>query len=173
MRGKSADFILKLIILDRFLMGSLLIFLSIGLINLMNKDLNVVFQELIEALNWDVDHFYVDQVFSYLSLINNQMILGVSLGAFLYGVLCLIQGYGLHLRKGWAEYLTVVAISLFIPFEIYEVLQKLTLFPVSVLVINVSIVIFLIRHKELFPKKKRCLWDLFKNAFLRSNPNES
>lgn len=46
---------------------------------------------------------------------------------------------------------TVFATALFIPFEIYEVLEKITLIRSGALILNILIVIFLIRHKELFP----------------------
>ncbi|HEX9756651.1 MAG TPA: DUF2127 domain-containing protein [Nitrospiria bacterium] len=155
MKGRSADFILKLIILDRFIVGTLLILLSMGLFNLIGRDLATLVRGFVEALNLDVDNHYIQLSLTYLSLVNNKIVFGISLGIFLYGVLYLIQGYGLHLRKRWAEYLTVVAVGLLIPFEIFEVLQKLTLFRVSALVINIAIVVFLIRHKELFPKKEK------------------
>jgi len=77
----------------------------------------------------------------------------VSIGLFLYGILCLVEAYGLHRRKRWAEYLTVIGIGLFIPFEIYEVVHRLSTVRVSVLVLNVVIVYYLIKHKELFPKR--------------------
>jgi uncharacterized membrane protein (DUF2068 family) len=67
----------------------------------------------------------------------------------------LIQAYGLHRRKRGAEYLTVIAIGFFIPLELYEVLQKQTLVRFGALGLNIAIVIFLIRHKELFPGKKK------------------
>jgi uncharacterized membrane protein (DUF2068 family) len=37
-----------------------------------------------------------------------------------YCVLELVEGIGLWLDQLWAEYLTVIATSLFIPFEVYE-----------------------------------------------------
>jgi uncharacterized membrane protein (DUF2068 family) len=37
-----------------------------------------------------------------------------------YGVLELVEGVGLWLDQLWAEYLTVIATSLLVPFELYE-----------------------------------------------------
>jgi uncharacterized membrane protein (DUF2068 family) len=43
-----------------------------------------------------------------------------------YGVLELVEGTGLWLDQLWAEYLTVIATSLLIPFELYELVHRPT-----------------------------------------------
>lgn len=155
MKSKTADVVLKLIIWERIIRGTLLVILSMGLMSLINKDLGILGNQVAEALNLDVDKHYINLALRKIAMINGRMILGISLGALLYGLLDLIQAYGLHRRKRWAEYLTVIAIGFFIPLELYEVLQKQTLVRFGALGLNIAIVIFLIRHKELFPGKKK------------------
>jgi uncharacterized membrane protein (DUF2068 family) len=67
-------------------------------------------------------------------------------------MLNLIEAYGLHKRLRWAEWLTVFATGLLIPFEVYEVWRRFSLLGVAVLVLNIAIVIYLAKHKELFPR---------------------
>jgi uncharacterized membrane protein (DUF2068 family) len=57
---------------------------------------------------------------------------------------------GLWFNKRWAEYLTLVATTALIPFEIYEISLKLSVFKVLALEINVIIVIYLLLAKRLF-----------------------
>ena len=45
-----------------------------------------------------------------------------------------------------------VSTSLFIPLELYEVIQQQTSVRVGALVLNLAIVYYLAKHKELFPK---------------------
>ena len=72
-------------------------------------------------------------------------------GALLaYGLLQLVEGGGLWFQKRWAEYLTVVATSAFIPLEIYEISHKVTFLRVGALVVNIAAVIWLIWTKHLF-----------------------
>jgi uncharacterized membrane protein (DUF2068 family) len=63
-----------------------------------------------------------------------------AVAAFLigYGVLQLIEGVGLWLLKRWGEYFAVVATSLFLPLEVYELTEKVTVLRIGALVINVS-----------------------------------
>ncbi len=62
-----------------------------------------------------------------------------------YGVLELVEGIGLWRRRRWAEYLTVVATSLFIPLEIYELTHHATIWKTGGLVVNVLIVVYIVR----------------------------
>lgn len=61
----------------------------------------------------------------------------------LYGLLELVEGTGLWLDKLWAEYLTVVATSLLVPLEIYELVRKPTLVKAVGISVNVAIVGYL------------------------------
>lgn len=62
-----------------------------------------------------------------------------------YGVLELVEGVGLWLRRRWAEYLTIVATALLIPLEIWELTHHATPLKAGGLVVNVLIVAYLVR----------------------------
>ena len=64
--------------------------------------------------------------------------------AFAYAALFLTEGIGLWLQKTWAEWLTIVATTSFIPFEIWEIVKKLTILRVGLLIANIAIVIYLL-----------------------------
>ena len=66
-------------------------------------------------------------------------------GALGYGVLELVEGVGLFYRRRWAEWLTVVATSLLIPLELYEVVRSPSLLKAGGIAVNVVIVIYLYR----------------------------
>ena len=147
------DWFLKVIIGWLGIKGLLLLLLSAGLFSLINKDLDLLSQQLADILNLDVDNYYINLLLSKVGMAKTTLLIEISIGLVLYGIVCLIQAYGLHKRKRWAEYLTVVAISLFIPFEVYEVVHRLSVLRVAVLVLNIVIVYYLIKHKEFFQKK--------------------
>jgi uncharacterized membrane protein (DUF2068 family) len=52
--------------------------------------------------------------------------------------------------KRWAEYLTFVATTLFVPYEIYELTTKVSWFKMLALVVNLVIVVYLLFAKRLF-----------------------
>jgi uncharacterized membrane protein (DUF2068 family) len=61
-----------------------------------------------------------------------------------YATLYAIEGVGLLLQKRWAEYLTTIATASLIPFELYELAQRLTVLRAAAVIINVAIVVYLI-----------------------------
>jgi uncharacterized membrane protein (DUF2068 family) len=54
------------------------------------------------------------------------------------------EGIGLYLEKVWAEYLTLIITASFLPWEIFEVIRKLTYFRVSLLVVNALVLFYLL-----------------------------
>src|SRR3954470_9071457 len=68
-------------------------------------------------------------------------------------VYCIVEGVeavGLWRERRWAEYLTVVATAGFLPFEIRELLDRVSLFRIGALVVNIAILSYLIYAKRLF-----------------------
>jgi uncharacterized membrane protein (DUF2068 family) len=74
----------------------------------------------------------------------------VAVGLVGYGVLQLIEGTGLWLLKRWGEYFAVVATSLGLPIEIYELTEKITWIRLGAMLINVAAVLYLLLSKRLF-----------------------
>jgi len=75
-------------------------------------------------------------------------LVGAAVGA--YAVLEGVEAFGLWLQKRWAEYLTFIATSLFLPLEIYEISHHVSPFKIFALIVNVGVVIYLLLAKRLF-----------------------
>ncbi|MBI3756299.1 MAG: DUF2127 domain-containing protein [Deltaproteobacteria bacterium] len=150
---KNAAF-LKLIIIEKFTLGIIAALLSFGVISLINKDMEEFANELVAFFNLDMDNRYIEMLIDKIGMIENGMIIGVSIGMVSYAALNLSMAYGLHKRRRWAEWLTVIATSLLIPFEVYEIIQEQTIVRIGILILNAAIVYYLAKHKELFTRKK-------------------
>ena len=87
---------------------------------------------------------FIDRAIDLLSKLTRGHAAALGLGAILYGSLFTVEGIGLWKGKRWAEYLTVIATSTLIPFEVYELTRRLTMVRVSALVVNVAAVIYLV-----------------------------
>ena len=61
-----------------------------------------------------------------------------------------VEGVGLWFNKRWAEYLTFVATTALVPFEVYELTNGVSAFKLIALVINVAVVLYLLLAKRLF-----------------------
>ena len=68
-----------------------------------------------------------------------------------YALLELVEGVGLWLLARWGEYFAVVATSIFLPLEVYDLATKgVTLTRAGAFAINVAAVLYLLISKRLF-----------------------
>ena len=70
--------------------------------------------------------------------------------AIAYSIIEGIEAVGLWRERRWAEYLTALATVGLLPFEIHELIDRVTVLRVIALVVNVAILIWLVRAKHLF-----------------------
>jgi len=70
--------------------------------------------------------------------------------AFGYAILMATEGVGLYLRRRWARWFTIGATSSLIPFEAYEILQEPRLLRVMILLLNIAVVVYLWKRREIF-----------------------
>lgn len=145
---------LRFIILEKLLLGIVFAVISLKAINLIDdNNMELFTNHLLVLFNVDIQKAYIQELVDWMINAKDETILGFSALMFLLSVLNLVESYGLMKRRRWAEWLTVIATSLFIPLEIYEVIEKQTLLRVGALIVNVAIVYYLAKHKELFYKK--------------------
>jgi len=75
----------------------------------------------------------------------------LTLALVVYALIELAEGIGLWLLKRWGEYFAVVATSVFLPLEVYDLVSKgVTTTRLGAFVINVAAVIYLLVSKRLF-----------------------
>jgi uncharacterized membrane protein (DUF2068 family) len=74
-------------------------------------------------LNLDPSHLIVRRALNHLAHVNDAKLRWTGLTAFAYMTLYLVEGVGLWRDRRWAEWLTVVAGLLLVPFEVYELIH--------------------------------------------------
>ena len=151
--GGEHDAFIKVIIVERIAKAIVLVALGIGLLVAGRKGWldnwadyaedqlnltvgrNIIFDLLLRAL------VYIG-AFTHISLL--------AVSAIVYAALEATEGIGLAMRRRWAEYLTVIATGILIPYEAYEVIMHPTLFKVGALLLNLAVVGYLAYRKRLF-----------------------
>ncbi|HEY4346799.1 MAG TPA: DUF2127 domain-containing protein [Gaiellaceae bacterium] len=74
----------------------------------------------------------------------------IGIAAAAYALLEGAEAYGLWRQRRWAEYLTFIATTLFVPYEIYELAAKITAIRAGAFVTNMAILVYLLFAKRLF-----------------------
>jgi uncharacterized membrane protein (DUF2068 family) len=105
---------------------------------------------LASQIGWNTDDskllHHIDQAFS----MSPTTLTWIAAGLLGYAAIELIEAIGLWLMARWGEYFAVIATSVFLPLEIYEITEKVTAFRAIALVINIAAVAWLLWSKRLF-----------------------
>ena len=155
MAQNRSNLFIRLIIIEKAFLGILATVLSASVLSLINRDLEALALKMAVVLNLKTDNHFIMLVLDQVINTKASTLIGVSVIGFFYAGLNFVEAYGLARRYRWAEYLTVIATGVFIPFEIYEVIHQPDLLRLGMLVINILIVVFLAKHQELFPRRLR------------------
>ncbi|HWW54882.1 MAG TPA: DUF2127 domain-containing protein [Acidimicrobiales bacterium] len=85
-----------------------------------------------------------------LSNLHRHTLLVLTVTATIYAVVEGAEAIGLWLERRWAEYLTALATAGFLPFEVRELIRRLTFVRVGALVVNLAVLCWLVWRKHLF-----------------------
>jgi len=135
--------VLRLIAVDRSLRGVLLLAAGTYLLFHLSTDFGRVAERIIRSIDIDPRQHFFHRFVTRLHRLRAHELRIVGLAALGYGGLELVEGVGLWLDQLWAEYLTVIATSLLIPFELYELAVRPSLWKAGGILVNVMIVIYL------------------------------
>ncbi len=114
-----------------------------------NEDLPLL-RPIAEKLHYSLDDSSIVHTIRSVIEASNGTLETVAIGLLVYGILQLVEATGLWLLKRWGEYFAVVATSLGLPIEIYELTEKITAFRIGALIINIAAVVYLLLSKRLF-----------------------
>ncbi len=134
-------------------MGTLELLLTIGALKYLNRDMEEVAYGFINQFTLNTDHFIISYLIDKAGMIKNEQLVLTSVLLFLSSIQSYTEGYGLFRRRKWAEWCAVISTSSWIPFELYAIFVKNSSITILVLLFNIAIVYYMIRHRELFKKK--------------------
>ena len=126
--------------------GVLLLMVGVGLLKLVHEEIATLFSLLIEALHLNADSRIIHALVLKVDALQPHSVLVAGLVSLGYAGLLLLEGVGLWLERPWAAYLTVISTSLLLPFELYEVIERVSMVRISVLLLNLMIVLYLVRQ---------------------------
>jgi len=145
---KSA--VLGWIVLFKAAKSTLLALLGIGLLFSIRRDPVDVVWRVAEAIHLPTTSRLFDRALTLAFTATPRKELGLAFAAFAYAVLMGTEGVGLYLRRPWARWFTVGATASLIPIELYEIIREARPLRIMILAVNVAVVVYLWRRKEVF-----------------------
>lgn len=161
LRGKALReaTILRLLAVERIVRALLLIGVGYAILRFRRSEagLQGIFDRalpaarpLADVLHIDLNHSPSLTKLQHLLHTKPSTLLLVAVLIFGYAAIQIVEGTGLWLLKRWGEYFAVVATSVFLPLEIYELTERVTVLRMLALLVNIVAVVYLLVSKRLF-----------------------
>ncbi|WP_374032599.1 DUF2127 domain-containing protein [Bdellovibrio bacteriovorus] len=124
--------------------GLFILLVGFELLHLLGTDVQESSSQIVHHLG--LDHGALAGVFRrLLDNINDSSVLMMAGVALLYALLRLIEAVGLWFAKAWAEWLAILSGSLYVPIEMYKLIQHPTWIRIAITLGNLALVYYLIR----------------------------
>jgi uncharacterized membrane protein (DUF2068 family) len=143
--GQHHNRLLLLIAVYKFFHALVFIAVGIGAHRLLHKDLADQIETLARHLRFNPESRLVNFILEKATMVNGRVLDRISFVAFCYAAVTLAEGLGLYLEKAWGEFLTLAITASFLPWEIYEIVRRLTWIRVGLLIINILVFVYLVK----------------------------
>lgn len=142
---------IRVIAAFKLLKAILLIAVGVGALKLLHQDSADVLDRWAAMLGFDPGNQYVDSALQKVANLTPNKLQGLGVGSLVYAALLLVEGIGLWMVRGWAEWFTAILTSSLVPVEIYEILRHPSPVKILVLIINLAVVGYLV-HRIRHPR---------------------
>ena len=124
--------------------GLLAMATGLWLLSLFQYTPRALAKQLVERLHLNPSSHYPDLFVSNLGTLSDRSITLFGLAALMYAGLRFIEAMGLWQDRAWAKWFAAVTGAIYIPFEIYELMQGFNGFVIGALLINAAVVWYLV-----------------------------
>ena len=151
--------IMRLLAVERLIRGIFLAAVGIVVVNLRHSQGSLqskfesempLLRPIAEQIGWNIDDSKIVQWIERSFTLSSTAILWIGIAVLAYAASQFIEAIGPWLMKRWGEYFAVIVTSLFLPVEIYELTEKVTIVRIALLAVNIAAVVWLIWSKRLF-----------------------
>lgn len=122
--------------------GLLALIVSLGLVELLHKDIQDLVYQLTSTLHLDMHNHLLALTFEEAKHISpDQIKLFIGL-VLTYAGVRFLEAWGLWFNRRWAEWFAALSGSIYLPFEIYELFQNVSWIKITITLINIGIVLY-------------------------------
>ncbi len=125
--------------------GMLAIAAACGVLSLRHTDLHVATDAFLLRHGIDPERHYTRLFIESVAQATNHHAGQIAALASAYGLIRILEAYGLWRSKRWAEWFAVISAGLYLPLEFQHFAQHATLLNVSVMCFNAAIILYLLK----------------------------
>ena len=148
---------LRAIAVFETLKGSVALLALLAVIDLIHQDVRAQVSQWIAFFDLDPNAHLASVLLEYAERLPQADVEGLAMIAVGYAALRFVEAWGLWHDMLWAEYLGAGSGGIYVPFEVFELIQQPSWWTTGLLAINLFIVAYLVLHlwheKHDMPKK--------------------
>ena len=119
-----------------------------------HKDIWGITESFLEFFHVNPYHHYVGVFINLVYRLSDMHLWKIALMAAIYVTLRFVEAYGLWRIRPWAEWLAIASGSIYVPFEIEDLLRRPDYVRFLIIVINVGIVLYMLMLRLEAAKKR-------------------
>ena len=127
-----------------FSKGVIVVLAGLGVLSMRHHDIWGVAESLLEFFHVNPHRHYVGIFIDLVYRLSDIRLWKIAVVAAVYVILRLVEVYGLWYVRPWAEWLAIASGTIYIPFEVADLMHRVTWFRVVVIVVNVGIVLYML-----------------------------
>ena len=124
--------------------GALVLLVGFGLLAFIHHDLHAAAEQLVRHFHINPASHYPRIFLDLSDRVTDMKLWAVAVGALFYAIIRFAEAYGLWMQRQWAEWFGLLSGGMYIPIELYEVVQGISWPKVTVLAVNGVVVAYLL-----------------------------
>jgi uncharacterized membrane protein (DUF2068 family) len=137
-----------------FTKGVVVVLAGLGVFTMRHKDIWGVAESFLEFFHANPHHRYVGVFIELVYQVSDMRLWKVAVVAAVYVILRFVEAYGLWYIRPWAEWMAIASGSIYIPFEIVDVLRRPNWIRLLIFAVNVAIVLYMLMLRLEAAKKR-------------------
>jgi uncharacterized membrane protein (DUF2068 family) len=137
-----------------FAKGIVILLAGLGVFSMRHKDIWGVTESFLEFLHANPHHHFVGIFIDLVYRVSDVRLWKIVVIASVYVLLRFIEAYGLWYVRPWAEWMAIASGSLYIPFEVADLMRKPDFIRFLIIVVNVAIVLYMLMLRLEAAKKR-------------------
>src|SRR5919199_4137062 len=126
------------------LKGTVVLLAGFGLLALVHRALEDLAERLVRHSHLNPASHYPRVFIEAAARTSDSRLRTLAALAFAYSTVRFVEAYGLWKMRAWAEWFAIISGCIYLPVELYELVERATLIRAGVLVVNALIVAYLL-----------------------------
>ena len=134
---------LRTVAIFEFAKGLVVLVAGLGLLSLVHRDAEHVAEEVVRLLRLNPAHHYPHIFIDFAGNLTDTRLWFFSLAALVYATVRFVETYGLWHERPWAEWFAVISAGLYLPVELYHLVEKPSVLSLVIPLVNLGILAYL------------------------------